>query len=313
MKDIAKILLIISFSINALNATPILDSLDEDYIDIINPFKIDKDVEIENESGNKPYLILISFDGFRWDYLQNYSLPNIKKYFVEDGAMLEKGLTNAFSTVTFPNHWTLATGLYPESHGIVANVMYDPTLNQTYYDYGKLDNDTHWYAQNNLTVPIWTLNELENNRRSAIVGGFPGANVPFLNKTVSYTLDYENKLQWFRKVDYLIDFFVKDDINFGTLYIPEPDETGHTYGPYSKNLENTLFKCDLLVGYLIERLKEESLFEKMNIIITSDHGMDTASLDHSIDLSDYVDIKKFKSYGGLTEISIFPNDRKLSY
>ena len=67
-----------------------------------------------NEDSN---LILISFDGFRWDYLENNTLPNLNKYFVNDGCKVIKGLKNVFSTVTFPNHFTLATGLYPESHG----------------------------------------------------------------------------------------------------------------------------------------------------------------------------------------------------
>lgn len=67
-----------------------------------------------NEDSN---LIFISFDGFRWDYMENHTLPNLNKYFVNDGCKVVKGLKNVFSTVTFPNHFTLATGLYPESHG----------------------------------------------------------------------------------------------------------------------------------------------------------------------------------------------------
>ena len=121
-------------------------------------------------------------------------------------------------------------------------------------------------------------------------------------------------------------------INFGVLYFTEPDETGHQFGPYSENLKAILNKIDLIVGYLIEKLINNNLFDqmskkpflfnilkwckfkcffqKLDIIITSDHGMDEASFKNSIDLSDYVDISKFKSYGGLTQINIFPNDSK---
>lgn len=88
------------------------------------------------------------------------------------------------------------------------------------------------------------------------------------------------------------------------------DEVGHEFGPYSKELEAVLHKCDSVIGYLISKLKETNLFQRTNIIVTSDHGMDTASLDKSIDLIDYVDIKKFKSYGGLTQINIFPVNGK---
>ena len=75
-----------------------------------------KSIDTSRNSEN-PLLILISFDGFRWDYLENNTLPNIERFFVDDGVKVTKGLKNAFTTVTYPNHWTLATGLYPESHG----------------------------------------------------------------------------------------------------------------------------------------------------------------------------------------------------
>jgi ectonucleotide pyrophosphatase/phosphodiesterase family protein 5 len=222
---------------------------------------------------------------------------------------VSNGIQNVFTTVTFPNHFSLATGLLPESHGIVANVMYDSKLNQTFYDFGKFDNSSQWFGQSNQTLPIWILNE-----KSGIIGGFPGGNVPFLNRTVLYSEDYFNKLDWFTKVDNLLKLFMLDKmesrINLGVLYFPEPDETGHTYGPYSNEIKEILLKCDQIIGYLIEKLKELKLFDNMNIIITSDHGMDTASYGNSIDLIDYVDINKFDSYGGLTQINIFPKSCK---
>lgn len=201
---------------------------------------------------------------------------------------------------------------------MVANVMFDPVLNKTYYDYGKDDNSSIWYGQNEKTMPIWILNEIKNNsRKSAIIGHFPGADVPFLNRTVTYSQDYDNSLDWFKKVDCLIDLFTNknktDRINFGVLYYPDPDETGHTYGPYSINVKTVLEKLDSVVEYLIEKLVKNDLYDTMNIIITSDHGMDEASLENSINLSDYIDINKFKSYGGLTQINIFPNDRKIDF
>ena len=83
------------------------------------PYVNELDILSNKESlGNdESLLILISFDGFRWDYLENNTLPYLNKYFVDGGVKVKKGLKNAFTTVTFPNHWTLATGYYPESHG----------------------------------------------------------------------------------------------------------------------------------------------------------------------------------------------------
>ena len=254
--------------------------------------------------------------GFRWDYLENYTLLNINKYFLQNGVKVTNGIKNAFTTVTFPNHFSIATGLFPESHGIVANVMFDSKLNQTFYDFGRSDNSSIWFGQSNQTLPIWILNELntKSDRKSGIIGGFPGANVPFFNRTVSYSQDYSNKLDWRTKVDNLLKLFtlekVEDRINLGVLYFPEPDETGHTYGPYSNEIKEILIKCDQTIGYLIERLLDIKLFDKMNIIITSDHGMELVSFENSIDLNDYIDIKKFDSYGGLSQINIFPKNCK---
>jgi ectonucleotide pyrophosphatase/phosphodiesterase family protein 5 len=129
--------------------------------------------------------------------------------------------------------------------------------------------------------------------------------------TFDYALD--DKLNWFVKVNQFVSWFLdeKSPINFGVLYFGQPDETGHEFGPYSNEIADLLKNIDYIVGYLVQKLKYVGLYDKTNIIITSDHGMDTASLDKSINLNDYVDITKFKSYGGLTQINIFPNDRKL--
>jgi len=121
-------------------------------------------------------------------------------------------------------------------------------------------------------------------------------------------------MEWFAKVDKLIEIFMNDNkTNFGVLYFVEPDEIGHEFGPYSEETRLMLLKCDQVVGYLIKRLKEVDLFDYANIIITSDHGMDTASLENSIDLNDRVNISTFKAYGGLTNINIFPNTSKDLY
>jgi predicted AlkP superfamily pyrophosphatase or phosphodiesterase len=273
---------------------------------------------LDQNSDKPPLLLLISFDGFRWDYLENYTLNNFQEYFIQNGVKVHTGLRNAFTTVTFPNHWTIATGLYPESHGIVANVIYDNELNETYYDFGPLDNKTEWFGQNQNAVPIWILNQLQGkeSRRSGIMGAYPGSNVPIANTTAYVTFDYEleSQLNWFRKVDMLVNWYMddKNPINFGVLYFPEPDDTGHQFGPYSIEISKMIHNCDYVIGYLIQKLKMVGLYDQMNIIITSDHGMDTATEDHSLNLNEYVDISKFNSYGGLTQINIFPHDRKLT-
>ena len=194
--------------------------------------------------------------------------------------------------------------------------MFDPTLNETFHDMSQQDNETRWFGQNENAIPIWILNQMKkDNRRSGIVGGFPGANVPFRNLTVDFAQDYDERTRhdWFKKVDGLVEFFNTKQINMGVLYFPEPDETGHEFGPFSDEVKSVLLKCDEITGYLIQQLDSIELFESTNIIITSDHGMDSTSPERALDLADYVDISKFKIYGGLTQINIFPNDRKFFF
>ena len=263
-------------------------------------------------ASKTPLLILISFDGFRNDYLDNNTLPYISRHFIENGVRVKSGLVNVFPTVTYPNHWSLATGLYPESSGVVANVMFDPDLNQTFVDFQAHDNDTIWYDKYNQSMPIWILNELSGGK-SGLIGSYPGGNVKIAGRSVSFSLDYKNEMSWFERVDNMIKWFTNpsetERINMGVLYFPEPDESGHEFGPHSEEIKQVLLKCDLVIGYLMSQIKVAGLDRDMNIIITSDHGMYDVAEKRSIDLSDYVDTSKFKSFGGLTQINIFPNKR----
>ena len=190
--------------------------------------------------------------------------------------------------------------------------MYDSQLNETFYDLQSKDNDTNWFGKYQRAIPIWIRNQLRAGRQSGVVGRFPGANVPILNRTVSRSADYANAMSWRGRVDLLVSWLAEPSsrrINLGVLYFSESDETGHGYGPSSSPaLRRVLRKCDRTLGYLIERLKAVELFDRAHIMVTSDHGMDHASREHSIDLSDYMDTQKYRAFGGLTQLNIFPNE-----
>lgn len=103
---------------------------------------------VYHRHSNKPLMLLVSFDGFRWDYLHMHNLSNFN-YLKASGSHAEY-IYNSFSTVTFPNHWTLVTGLYEESHGIMQNFMYDPNLNEK-FSYVSSESQTYkWFGQNNM-------------------------------------------------------------------------------------------------------------------------------------------------------------------
>ncbi|CAF0993239.1 unnamed protein product [Rotaria sordida] len=262
---------------------------------------------ILNETSSTPLLLLISFDGFRWDYPDLYKLPNFNSL-IQRGVRV-KYIKNNFATVTFPLHYTIVTGLYEETHGIVANTIYDPKLNAT----ATLDtmNDTKWWSQNSYSQPIWVSNQLANDskqRRSGVIA-WPGCDTP-INGHLPYKYQLFNLNRKFDSIlKQIFDWFhepIETRINFGVIYYPEPDITGHHYGPISNEMNETLKECDNYIGQLLKMIdNDEYLKTNLNIIITSDHGMEVIKKNHTIILEDYIDISLCSVYGSRAFVNIF--------
>ena len=174
-----------------------------------------------------PLLLLISFDGFRWDYPNIYNLPHFNSL-IQRGVRV-KYIKNSFATVTFPSHFTMATGLYEETHGIVANTMYDSKLNAT----ATLQtmNDTKWWSQNSYTQPIWISNQLSNDskhRRSGVIA-WPGSEVPVNRYLATRHQAFDANRTFDSMLQQIIEWFtepIETRINFGVVYYHEPDVTG---------------------------------------------------------------------------------------
>jgi predicted AlkP superfamily pyrophosphatase or phosphodiesterase len=168
----------------------------------------------------KPLLLLISFDGFRWDYLKMYNLKNFN-YLKRHGSHADY-ILNSFSTITFPNHWTMVTGLYEESHGIVQNHMLDRNLNKTFH-YTSVESQTlEWFGQNKLAEPIWATNQRAGDgRRSA--AEWIGASVVFNDQKI-INIPFNRSTPYRDMIDKFVDLFVEDKepINFGAIYYDEP-------------------------------------------------------------------------------------------
>ncbi|XP_049621467.1 bis(5'-adenosyl)-triphosphatase ENPP4 [Suncus etruscus] len=235
-----------------------------------------------------PKLLLVSFDGFRADYLQNYEFPHLQN-FIKEGVLIEQ-VKNVFITKTFPNHYSIVTGLYEESHGIVANSMFDTATKKYFSDFN--DKDPFWW---NEAVPIWVTNELQENRSSA-AAMWPGSDVAIHNTTPSYFMKYNSSVSFEERLNNITMWLNNSSppVTFATLYWEEPDASGHRYGPEDKeNMSRVLKEVDDLIGDLVHRLKVVGLWENLNVIITSDHGMTQCSeervinLDLCINHSDY--------------------------
>lgn len=252
-------------------------------------------------------LLLISFDGFRWDYLQmvkdkGKSTPHFDSL-IKEGVLSKYGTKNVFVTKTFPNHYSLVTGMYEENHGVVGNELYDSIKNKTVPFVGKkaseeVDvNDQYWW--NNGTTaetgpePIWSVNQRgrghELFKRNSGVMFWPGSTAKWKNrKRIPYNvIKYNSSLPNKTRIDNIVKWFSREDnpINLGLLYFSEPDHLGHQVGPDHPRMIEMILALDGLMGYLISELKQHDLYEHMNMIVTSDHGM--ANINQTIYLFDH--------------------------
>ncbi|XP_007901470.1 ectonucleotide pyrophosphatase/phosphodiesterase family member 5 [Callorhinchus milii] len=242
-------------------------------------FTLTKVVSIQLD---QPRVLLVSFDGFRWDYIYRVPTPHFK-YIMENGIHVKR-VTDVFITKTFPNHYSLVTGLYAESHGIVSNEMYDPDLNISFsMDKSNALNPVWWEE----AYPLWITNQIQGHKSGAAM--WPGTDVQIHGIFPTHYMPYNISVSFEDRVARLIDWFTgKDPVNFGVLYWEEPDISGHNLGPDSVLMNDIIADIDLKLGYLITQLQKAGLWETLNIIVTSDHGMAQCSKDRIIELDRYV-------------------------
>ncbi|KAI8461671.1 alkaline-phosphatase-like protein [Phakopsora pachyrhizi] len=222
----------------------------------------------------KPTVILVSFDGFRPDYLDRNLTPTLSS--LANGG-LKTTMKPTFPSLTFPNHWSMMTGLYPESHGIVANNFFDPRSNSSFdcVDPQKSWDSSWWFGQ-----PIWEI-AIRRGLKVAI-SMWPGP--PYSQNKVRPTIwrPYADRFKWWKKIGQLeswLDLPIRERPQFMALYMPELDQVGHHYGPNHLKLNKALEEMDRFVESLRRVLETRHLDEIVDLVFVSDHGM--ASSDDS--------------------------------
>ena len=216
----------------------------------------------------KPYLIFISTDGFRYDYAQKYNAENLLKF--SNQGVSAKAMLPSFPSITFPNHWSLITGLYPSHHGLVDNFFYDYSRKE-FYAMSKKENaeDGSWYGG----VPLWSLAEQQGMVTASLqwVGSASDA-----GKTrPTYYYHYHEKFSPEEKINKVVNWLkLPEDVrpHFISLYFPEVDAAGHHYGPESDETKNAVKLVDAAMGNLVKKVNELGL-KNVNFIFVSDHGM----------------------------------------
>lgn len=214
-----------------------------------------------------PYVVLISFDGFRHDYVAKYDLPNFKT-FIKNGAAAD-GLIPSFPSKTFPNHYTLVTGLYPGNHGLVDNQFYDPALNKKYgMRDKKVVRDPAFYGG----TPLWQLAQQQGIAAASYF--WVGSEVSLHGDYPRYYFPYDESVPNEKRVDQTIEWLSlpeADRPHFISVYFSLVDTEGHKTGPHSNELRKTVMRADSLLGEFMKKIKSTKL--PVNVIIVSDHGM----------------------------------------
>jgi predicted AlkP superfamily pyrophosphatase or phosphodiesterase len=230
-------------------------------------------------------LILISFDGWRWDYGQKAPAPNLNKL-IARGVRAER-LIPSFPSKTFPNHYSVVTGLYPAHHGIVANNIFDP---ETGLKFGLSDRkavgDARWWGGE----PIWVTVQRQGGRAATLF--WPGSEAPIGGMRPRFWALYDEKMTNEARVDQVLAWLDRPPAerpSFITLYFSDTDDAGHDYGPESESVRDAVVRLDLLLGRLLDNLQIRGIADRVNIVITSDHGMAATSPDRVIVIDDYLD------------------------
>ncbi len=252
-------------------------------------------------SSELPYILVVSFDGFRYDYTNLVDTPNFNDL-AESGIKAES-LIPVFPSLTFPNHYSIATGSYSGSHYITSNTFFSKVLNQKYSLYDKnAVRDAKFYR----SEPIWVTAERQGIRTASFY--WVGSEAKIKGVYPSIYKNYDGSIPFKTRIDSVISWFELPDTkrpNLIMLYFSEPDHTGHETGPESKETFNSVSEMDALLGYLREKLKELEIYQKLNLIVLSDHGMSSVSKDRLIILDEYIsDLENYSFDGSGTMLQI---------
>jgi alkaline phosphatase D len=241
----------------------------------------------------KPYVILVSLDGFRPDYAQRYAAGNLQAL-ARRGASAPQGMIPTFPSVTFPNHYSIVTGLYPENHGIVANSFYDPRRRRHFvYTDRSTSADGSWYGG----VPLWVLAEQQEMRAACFF--WPGAEAAIGGIRPTYNVFYDPRIPGERRIDQVVAWLrlpPEKRPHFITLYFGEADSVGHQTGTNSPETAQAVRRLDGLIARLVAALALLRL--PVNLVIVSDHGM-TDTEGSWIDLDRFADLAGFETTGSL--------------
>ncbi len=250
------------------------------------------------------YTVLISLDGYRWDYPQWYDTPFIDQMAREG---VEAGLIPSFPSKTFPNHYALATGLYPDHHGIIANEFFDPD-DGTYFSIGdpKVNRIAKYYGGE----PIW--NTAERQGKRVAVFYWPGSDVAVNGRHASVWHDYNQRplLTLQERIDGIVEQLSMAETERPDLimaYMEQPDAHGHTFGPQAKETRAAVEEVDTLLAQLYRRIEQLQFRDSINLVVLSDHGMAFVPKEHAVKVATRLKPEWVRKISGYVPCLVYAN------
>ncbi|AZQ62877.1 alkaline phosphatase family protein [Flammeovirga pectinis] len=255
----------------------------------------------KTEKVNENTVVIVSIDGFRYDYPIKYNTPNLD--LIAKEGVKATSMIPSYPSKTFPNHYAIATGMYPSNNGLVHNSFYDPERKEMYrIGIGKKDGS--WFYG----TPLWTLAELQGVKAASFY--WPVSDSRVQGITPSYYFKYNKSTPYAQRIDQIGNWLkIKGEKRprFITLYFSLVDTQGHRYGPDANETKEAVEYIDQQIGALYKTIKASE--HPVNLIVVSDHGMENVDVEHPIILEGLGSFDNFTCVnGGGVQYLLYPND-----
>ncbi|MBS0422229.1 MAG: alkaline phosphatase family protein [Proteobacteria bacterium] len=259
-------------------------------------------VVCEAATAAQPPLILVSIDGYRADYLARGHSPVLASLATE--GLHAAGMRPVFPSLTYPNHYTLVTGLYPDQHGVVNNTMRDPVLGNFSPPNRAANTDGRWWDE---AEPIWITAQKQGLRTASVF--YPGTQAEIQGTRPSYWQLFDSNVQPNARVDQVLawlDLPPEQRPSFISLYFEQVDVAGHNYGPDSMQTDEAIVTVDAALGRLVTGLRERGMLETTNLLVLSDHGMSATSSERIVLLDKIVNVDHIELESSIVNAGINP-------